>query len=423
MEKSRFFSPFSALPLVWKRVITLGLMYAGQGLPAGLAFNAYATILRERGVSLHTIGWSGLTFLPWALKFLWAGLTDNAGKRYGYGALILQTQILAILSCLVLAFFPPEQSFVFSLAGIILLNTVFATQDILTNAAAVSHLQGRNAGLANGIQVVAFLLGMLAGGGGSLLVYARIGWAGTLCAMAAALFLLCLILLPLRKYVEPDTSRITRPSRLKDFFHQKGFGWALASSLTFKFAGAALLALLQPFLIDQHVSVETIGTLQISNLLCGALGGAVLGTLAVKKSGSSKAVTLLAIPSALLLGAVWVLQITHTLSAPTLYLALGTESFFDGAFYVALWSLLMNWSSAERPGLDYSFLQCGESVANVFAASAIMPLASSAGYSQAFLVVWLCGLVLLAPLLLAARRLSPLCCDSTSTAQPLPIIL
>ena len=67
MEKSRFFSPFSALPLVWKRVITLGLMYAGQGLPAGLAFNAYATILRESGVSLHTIGWSGLTFLPWAL--------------------------------------------------------------------------------------------------------------------------------------------------------------------------------------------------------------------------------------------------------------------------------------------------------------------------------------------------------------------
>lgn len=411
MEKSRFFSPFSALPLVWKRVITLGLMYAGQGIPAGLAFNAYATILRESGVSLHTIGWSGLTFLPWALKFLWAGLTDNAGKRRGYGALILQTQLLAILTCLILAFFPPEHSFALSLGGIILLNTVFATQDILTNAAAVSHLQGRNAGLANGIQVVAFLLGMLAGGGGSLLVYAQAGWGGMLCVMAAALFLLCLILLPLRKYVEPDASRIARPSRLKDFFRQKGFGWALTSSLAFKFAGGALLALLQPFLIDQHIAVETIGTLQISNLLCGALGGAILGTIAVKKAGSCKAVTLLAIPSALVLGALWILQATHTLSAPALYLALGTENFFDGGFYVALWSLLMNWSSADRPGLDYSFLQCGESIANVLAASAIMPLAASAGYSLAFLMVWLCGLVLLVPLILAARRLAPLSCD------------
>lgn len=412
MTKSRFSPASSAMPLVWKQGITLGLMYAGQGIPAGLAFNAYATILRESGVSLHTIGWSGLTFLPWALKFLWAGLTDNAGKRYGYGTLILQTQILAILSCLVLAFFPPEQSFVFSLAGIILLNTVFATQDILTNAAAVSHLQGRNAGMANGIQVVAFLLGMLTGGGGSLLVYAQAGWDGMLYAMAAVLFLLCLILLPLRKYVEPDASRIARPSRLKDFFRQKGFGWALASSLAFKFAGSALSVLLQPFLIDQQVSVETIGTLQISNLLCGAAGGALLGALMVKKAGSCKAVILLSIPSALLLGIFWALQTFHHLSASALYLGLGVENFFDGGFYVALWAMLMNWSSAERPGMDYSFLQCGESVANVLAASAIMPLAASAGYAQAFLAVWLGGVALLIPLLLAARRLSSLCCDN-----------
>ncbi|OAG75439.1 siderophore transporter, RhtX/FptX family [Acetobacter malorum] len=83
----------------------------------------------------------------------------------------------------------------------------------------------------------------------------------------------------------------------------------------------------------------------------------------------------------------------------------------------------MNWSSAERPGLDYSFLQCGESIANVLAASAIMPLAACAGYSLAFLMVWLCGLVLLVPLFLAARRLAPLCCDHTSPTQSLPAIL
>lgn len=413
MEKSRFFSTQpSAASLLWKRCATLGLMYAGQGIPAGLAFNAYATILRDSGASLNTISWSGLTFLPWALKFLWSGLVDNAGKRRGYGALILQTQILAIGLCLVMAFFPPEQSFPLSLGGIILLNTVFATQDILTNAAAVSHLRGRNAGIANGIQVVAFLLGMLAGGGGSLLVYAHAGWHGMMCAMAGTLFVLCLILWPLRQFVEPATSQIYHPSRMKDFFRQKGFGWALSSSLVFKFAGSALAVLLQPFLIDQHIAVETIGTLQMSNLLCGAVGGALLGTLTVRKTGSSKAVILLALPSTLCLGIFWVLQNVHLLSASALYLGMGAESFFDGGFYVALWAMLMNWSSAERPGMDYSFLQCGESVANILAASVIMPLAAHAGYSHAFLAVWLCGFVLLIPLVIAARRLAPQCCDT-----------
>ena len=391
----------------------LALMYGAQGLPAGLAFNAYATILRASGASLEHIGLAGLVFLPWALKFLWAGAIDNAGKRFGYGKLALYIHLFAVCVCVGMAFFAPGPYFLPSLIGILFLNTLFATQDIVTNAAAVSYLQGRNAGAANAIQVVAFLLGMLAGGGGGLLVYAHYGWAGVMLGMAATLFVLWVALLPLRQSVEPKRQACAAPSRWKDFLTQRGFFWALLSSLIFKFSGSALAILMQPFLIDHTVAVSTLGTLQMSNLFWNAVGGACIGAPLVKHFGSRRAVPILAAPSVLLLGTLWALGATGWLSTTTLYWGLGCESLWDGAFYVALWAMLMNWSSAKRPGMDYSFLQCGESAANVAAACLVTPVAAAMGYAHTFLGIWLVGVALLGVQLLAAQKLKGLCCDDT----------
>ncbi|MFT8802007.1 MAG: permease [Gluconobacter cerinus] len=398
------------------RLLAIGLMYGSQGIPAGLAFNAFSTILRHSGTPLKDIGLTGLVFLPWALKCFWSGIADNAGKRWGYGPLALWTHMSAIVVCLLLGFASPEHHFLLALSGILLLNTIFATQDIFTNACAVSHMKGRNAGLANALQVISFLLGMVVGGAGSLFIYERLGWSGAMWGMACELFVLWLALLPLRAGIEP--SRVfQKPSRLMDLFRQPGFRWALLMALTFKFASSALAMLLQPWLMDRSFSLDFAGTLQMSNIICGALGGAVIGFPAVRFLGCRRAVALLIWPSTLLLGTLVFLQAGGIATPVLLYAGLGIENFLDGGFYVSVWATLMNWSSEERPGTDYSFLQCGESLANVLAGMSIAPLASVIGYSRTFLVAWIAGAFALLLVVTAARKLAGLCEDTEPSKQ------
>lgn len=394
--------------MLCKRLLSISLMYCAQGIPAGLAFNAFSTILRYSGTSLAHIGLTGLLFLPWALKFLWSGMADNAGKQWGYGRLALWTHMTAILVCLLLAFMPPAQNFPIVLCGILLLNTIFATQDIFTNACAVSHMQGRYAGLANALQVITFLLGMVVGGAGSLLIYERTGWGGVMLCMACELFILWLFLLPLRTYVEPCLSNKQRtPSTLIALFNQPGFLWAILIAVTFKFSGSAMAIMLQPWLIDRSFSITFCGTLQMSNIIWSALGGAVIGFPAVRLMGSRRAVLYLAGPSVTLLGCLWFLQTMELENHTILYAILGLENFVDGGFYVSIWALLMNWSSSERPGTDYSFLQCGESLTNVLAGLSMPPMAAIVGYEGIFLIVWGIGAGLLLLLALATRKLRP----------------
>lgn len=380
-------------------------MYGSQGIPAGLAFNAFATILRHSGTPLKDIGLTGLVFLPWALKCFWSGIADNAGKRVGYGHLALRTHILAVVLCLLLGAISPAQHFLMALSGVLLLNTVFATQDILTNACAVSPMKGHNAGLANALQVVTFLLGMVIGGAGSLIIYERYGWRGAMWGMACELFVLWLALLPLRACIEP-ANIFQKPSRLMDLFRQPGFRWAFLLALIFKFASSALAILLQPWLMDQAFSLDFSGMLQMSNIICAALGDAILGFPAVRSFGSQRAVGLFVWPATLLLGTLLLLTITGRATQPLLYITLGLENFIDGGFYVSVWSVLMNWSSEERPGTDYSFLQCGESLANVLSSISILPLAAVIGYRNTSLITAIFGAFMLIFVLLATRNIS-----------------
>ncbi|MFT8345957.1 MFS transporter [Gluconobacter oxydans] len=391
---------------VFRRLLAISLMYGSQGIPAGLAFSALSTILRHSGIPLKQIGLTGLLFLPWALKCFWSVWTDNAGKKWGYGRLALWTHASAIMLCLVLGLIAPDRHFLLSLSGVLLLNTIFATQDILTNACAVSHMKGRNAGLANALQVISFLLGMMVGGAGSLLIYDRLGWAGAMWSIAGELSLLWAALLPLRECVEPAL-RHTRqiPSRLADLFRRPDFRWAMLLSVAFKFASSALAMLLQPWLIDRSFSLDFAGTLQMSNIMYGALGGALIGFPAVRLMGSRRAISLLIWPSTLLLGTLFLLQATGTPSRWLLYVGLGAENMLDGGFYVSVWALLMDWSSDERPGTDYSFLQCGESLTNVFAGLSIVPLASLIGYGQTLLITWITGILMLFFVMPATRKL------------------
>src|SRR3546814_13882255 len=69
-----------------------------------------------------------------------------------------------------------SQSLRLVFVALVIFNLLAATQDIATDGLAVHLLQGRDRGLANGIQVGGYRLGMVLGGGLLLWLYSLTGW-------------------------------------------------------------------------------------------------------------------------------------------------------------------------------------------------------------------------------------------------------
>ena len=85
------------------------------------------------------------------------------------------------------------RGFLVVLAAAFLFNVIAACQDVATDGLAVRILDTRERGLANGIQVGAYRIGMILGGGLLLWVFARTDWATMFACMAG---LLALTVLP-----------------------------------------------------------------------------------------------------------------------------------------------------------------------------------------------------------------------------------
>jgi hypothetical protein len=79
-------------------------------------------------------------------------------------------------------------------------NLIAATQDIATDGLAVRMLDARELGLANGIQVGAYRVGMMFGGGLVIKVFELSGWSLAFGCMAA---LLAATIIPVLMMREP----------------------------------------------------------------------------------------------------------------------------------------------------------------------------------------------------------------------------
>ncbi len=370
--------------------LAIALMYFAQGVPIGLAFNALGAMIRHGGHSVAAVGLTGLAFLPWALKFLWAGPVENACSRWGLPRFLWMTQAMIVLTCLIMIPFPPSTALYAVIALIVFLNLLCATQDIVTNSYAVLRFQGRRAGTANAIQIAGFIGGMLIGGGGLLQVYSSLGWPVTMLILALlmAVVYIPLLLIPGWREAARATKATTSRVRLRDLARHRDLGWALLLALSFKFAGTAVSTLAQPWLLDKGFNLEEIGRLQMSNLVFVAIGGACIGIPLLRRFGNRQAVLLGMILSGLLMGTAWALQYTGSFSAMTLYAAFAFQSLFEGAMFVTVWALFMNWSSKDRPGTDFTVMQCCEGFGNAIAAGMIGGLGQAYGYGDAFAIAW-----------------------------------
>lgn len=340
----------------------LSSLYVAQGLPFGFFSLALPVLMREAGWSLTAIQFLQLLALPWALKFLWAPVVDRHGRRRTW---LLGLQAAGVVMALLMSVLDLEGARWPLFVAVALFNLIAATQDIVTDGLAVRLLDGRSRGLANGIQVGAYRVGMILGGGLLLWVFAQAGWSAMFVGMAVLLALTSVAVWHWQEPPEVTSGLSDDPAALTGGV---SLGWAwlqraltpqlltmAALVLVYRFGDQMVSALITPFLLDQGVSKAQIAVMKgtvgsVSSLVGAALGGWMMLHL-------SRRVALLG--TGLAQAASFGLYIGVALGwggHDWLWAATVAEGVVGTMASVALFALMMDAADPRHAGTDYSLL-------------------------------------------------------------------
>ena len=340
----------------------LSSLYAAQGLPFGFFTLALPVLMREAGWSLTAIGLLQLLALPWLLKFLWAPWVDHHGARRTW---LLGLQGCSVLAALTLALLDLDSASRGLLLAVLVFNLLAATQDIVTDGLAVRVLAARERGLANAIQVGAYRLGMILGGGGLLWLWARTNGSTVFAVMAGLLALSTWPVWQMRE-LPPGAAHDAMAPRPRPSAGQLALGWwhrALAPGMLtfaalvfcFRFGDQMVSSLITPFVSDQGAGKETIALMKGAvgsgaSLLGALLGGALMVRVnrrtAMLSTGLGQALTFaLYIAAALGWGGM-----------PLLWWATVAEGVVGTMATVALFALMMDASDPDHAGTDFTLL-------------------------------------------------------------------
>ena len=384
----------------------LSALYFSQGLPFGFFTQALPVMLREQGFSLSAIGLSSALALPWALKFLWAPIVDRhhmpaLGRRRSW---ILPLQAAAAVLLTALALSAGYQHMALLLGAVFVLNLISATQDIATDGLAVDMLRPGERGLANGVQVAGYRVGMIVGGGALLILFDTLGAANTFLAMSG---LLALASAPVwfareapRQRAASDAGGTDEGSSIWQFLRRPQMMAVLALIVSYKLGDAFATAMLRPFLSDLGLEMADIGWLLgtvgfVSGLLGALAGGALVNGLGRKRS--------LLVFGALQAASVAGYAYLAAATAPTLlelYLLCGFEHFAGGMATAALFTCMMDWSAPDTAATDYTIQASAVVIATGVASMLAGFSAQGLGYLGHFS---LAALLALASLAVVAR--------------------
>jgi MFS family permease len=371
------------------KILLLTALYAAQGLPYGFFTQALPVLLRDAGLSLKAISATSLLFLPWALKFLWAPFVDHYGTRKQW---LLPLQVSAVAGALVLTQVDLSRGYLVVLAAAFLFNLVAACQDVATDGLAVRILDTRERGLANGIQVGAYRIGMILGGGLLLWIFARTDWATMFACMAVLLALTVLPVLPLREPPRPAAARATPASAVAaGWLHRlrvPGMGAFIALICMYKFGDSMVAALIGPFMRDAGLSKEMIALMKGTVGSLASLAGAALGGWFAFRAGRRSALLVCGLLQTASL--LFYVAAANGIGGIAMFWAGSVaEHLFGSMATVALFTLMMDASDPEHAGTDYTLLACAIVVTMGLANFTGAVIADATGYAPTFVAGFL----------------------------------
>ncbi|MDB5969537.1 MAG: transporter [Hydrocarboniphaga sp.] len=375
-------------------------LYVAQGIPYGFFTQALPVLLRDAGMSLTAISLTSLLFLPWTLKFLWGPAVDRIGAPRTW---LLPLQLATAAGAALLTLVDLQHGFSLLFAAFFMFNVFASIQDVVTDSLAVRLLDERQRGLANGIQVGAYRIGMVLGGGLLLYVYASFGWRPMFLAMSALLLLCSLPALWLRVPATTPAARVNAKTLVSGWWlrlRQPGVIGFVLLIAGYKFGDTMAASLIGPFMRDWGLSKQSIALIKGTLGSSAGLAGAAAGGWAAWRFGRRFALLVFGLTQTISL-APYALAALHVGGIAMIWTACLAEHLFGGMATVALFTLMMDASEREHAGTDYSLYACAIVVTQGLAAFAGGIVGDAAGYAPTFALATL--LSALGCLLLVAR--------------------
>jgi len=331
----------------------LGALYLAQGVPFGFFTQALPVVMRQAGYALPWIGLSSFLALPWALKWLWAPILDarylpSLGRRRSW---LIGLQIASALLMLTLGLFAEPGAIVWLLLGSLVTNLLSASQDVATDGLAVELLSKKERGTGNGVQVAAYRLGMILGGGALLVLFDQHGFGAALSAMAAVAIM---ALVPVLFYREPAAPLpVSRPTSPWALLRQPTAGVWCGLLLLYKAGDAAASGMVRPYLVDRGLDLSDIGALVGSVGSAAGLAGALIGGVLTQRLGSRRSLFGFGALNACALAS-YALLAQGFVGTSWLTLAIALEHLVGGMATVALFTSMMQWCRVGHEGSDYT---------------------------------------------------------------------
>jgi len=332
--------------------------------------------------------------LPFMIKFLWAPIVDGrSGANGHYRSWLVPLQAVAILLVGAIAFLDPVSQLPLLLVAGAAFMFVAATQDVASDGLAVRILNSGERGVGNGIQVGGYYLGQVLGGGLLLILFGRYGWTtallGMACLLAGPLFLLPGFREPettQRETVRVDFRAIAR------FFTRGGSRFWIPALLLYRAGETMAIVMAKPMFVDLGLSLEQIGWIIGLGSSVAALCGALAGGLLVERLGRSLSLGLFA--SLLAVAIVGLMApLLGWRSLPVFWLSSIGVSLAGGMATTALYTHMMDRSSRETGGTDFTLQQSLAAIGPLLGVGLSGWVAESWGYATLFV---LCAVVSLA---------------------------
>ncbi|MBP0020487.1 MAG: MFS transporter [Cyanobacteria bacterium SBLK] len=387
----------------FKKYGLLGSLYLSQFMPFWFLYQGLPVLFRQDGMALEAIGLLPLLLLPVSLKFLWAPLIDFYGfTRWGhYRFWIISFQLWVVGLTIFCSFLSIEANLPLLLGAMAFIAIGSGSQDIATDALALSLLQPEERGQGNAVQGIGGALGRTIGGGGMLILLNRWGWRVSLLTLAAMMLLALIPLLFHREKSSRSRRKRSRssPFNLKrmargaiayckifiDACQRPGFKtWLLVIALAT--SGYNLSAtMFSPLLVDLGLSLEEIGwLLGVFGMMMTILGSLAAG-VTIANFGRKR--SLLVAMSLTAIGILMKLLPTFGLTQPSILYFITSITFFGfGIMGTTTFTVMMDKSRQEMAGTDYTLQTSIIPLFSIFSAVPSGLIASAIGYRGVFLL-------------------------------------
>jgi MFS transporter, PAT family, beta-lactamase induction signal transducer AmpG len=360
-------------------------LYVTQFLPVAFFFMGLPAILRSEGRSLEEIGALYLLGFVWVLKIFWAPVVDRfslpALGRYRGWLIITQSGMILLL--LVIGQIGSADDLGQLLVLSLLLTVFAATQDIATDALTIRLLPAEKRSWGNSVQVAGGLIGIMLGGGATLVLYERVGWQGCFLLMSA---FLCAALIQVLALREPKSWAFNvEPvgySRLWRLWKRPGTGRWAVTMLTLPIGIGMTFGLLTPMLIDIGWPMDSVGfAINIVGSLVGLVAVFVMGWL-VQRYGRRRMIVSAAFAQAIAILAIVPLATGSTFTWQILPGLLGVFLIYNPLATVML-TVMMDKCDPNSAGTDFTAQYSLYSFVGFASGAVALNLASSLGYTAA----------------------------------------